>query len=152
MNTKATLNPQEIINSYGAFIEHNPPLPLCIQDVSVLPFSKELILSSLLGAIQQGQAQSNEVLHVGAILLAQFQPGVGNTPLHSGGFNLMEFLQRRPPTKSPETVKEEMNEMQAEIEKGKFLAAKYEIFRKLVDEDLQQIEAKFSALKAIKAE
>lgn len=142
---KAALNPEKVINEYGAFIENHPPSPLRIEDISVLPYPKDIILSALLNAMSPGQKEKNDFLHGGAIFLAQYQPGVGSEPLYQGGFDLNEFLLQRPTTKDPEAVRAKMKEMQVAIERGKKTAARFEEFNKLVAEDLRQIGVKFTA-------
>jgi hypothetical protein len=73
---------ETIISDYGQFMEHNPPLPTRIEDVSVLPHPKEMILDALLMEIGRGHpTHINEMMKVGATSLAQYQPGVGKEPI-----------------------------------------------------------------------
>jgi hypothetical protein len=77
----------KIIDDYGDFLERNPvPLGLLLVDETELPYPKKTILTAICVALR---VQTNPDIRAGliscAMVLANFQPGVGKIPLHPWG-------------------------------------------------------------------
>jgi hypothetical protein len=130
---------ETIISDYGAYMEHNPPLPTRIEDVSVLPHPKEMILDALLMEIRRGHpTHLNEMMKVGAISLAQYQPGVGNEPLEYLGMHISKL----PRTKDLEALRTQAKLLaEAQIK----TQDRFNEFSKLVQDDLRRISSKIAA-------
>jgi hypothetical protein len=120
-------------------MEHNPPLPTRIEDVSVLPHPKEMILDALLMEIRRGHpTHLNEMMKVGAISLAQYQPGVGNEPLEYLGMDIGKL----PRTKDLEALRTQAKLLaEAQIK----TQDRFNEFSKLVQDDLRRISSKIAA-------
>jgi TPR repeat protein len=128
-----------IIGDYGAFMEHNPSLPTRIEDVSVLPHPKEVILDALLMEIGRGHPRHlDEMMQVGARCLAQYQPGVGKEPLEKLGLDISKL----PRTKDPDALRAQAKLMSEAISKT---ADRFNAFEKLVEDDLRRISSKIAA-------
>ncbi|WP_337996271.1 hypothetical protein [Oleispirillum naphthae] len=79
-----------IINEYASYIEANPTGDE-IRDVSELPHPKETILEALLAEIRvEGDRGRREAIAACAAMLADYQSGVGETPLTSLGIDLSQ--------------------------------------------------------------
>jgi hypothetical protein len=137
-NRKAAIERQNIITDFGALMARSPALPTRIEDVSALPHPKDAILSALLLELTRGHdARMNEVLKVGAISLAQFQPGVGPEPLYMLGLPDSEvFAEGRD--------KEELMALAKRVTEHP-ARARFDEFNLKVAQDLKEIEAKLAA-------
>ncbi len=142
---KGAPNAEKIISDYSAFVGRHGPTPLRIEDVAVLPHSKDVILSALLNAVVPGDDKRNDFLMSGAIFLAQFQPGVGSEPLYQGGFDLTAPLRQRTATNDPAALRAKAEAMVAKAEKFKEQAKRFEVFSVLVEQDLRLMMARFKA-------
>ena len=130
---------ETIISDYGAFMEHNPPLPTRIEDVSVLPHPKEMILDALLMEIGRGHPENlDAMMQLGARCLAQYQPGVGTEPLEKFGMDISKF----PPTSDLEALRAEANLM---VEAQSKTGNRFNEFSKLVEDDLRRMTSKIAA-------
>jgi hypothetical protein len=70
------------IEQLEQLMERDPAIPLRIEDVSKLPHPKEALLDVLCFALVMTADQKfADTVGGGAILLAQYQPGVGSAPL-----------------------------------------------------------------------
>ena len=91
-NSKVTLRREKIIREYIVFINRTTPLPFRIKDVSMLPNPKEEILNALLYEIvSRISPKIIDMMRIGAINLAQFQPGLGNDPLELIGADVTKL-------------------------------------------------------------
>ena len=145
-NQQAVREREKVINEYGAFIARCPSLPTRIEDVSVLPHSKETILNALLLEIARGHTPHMNAAMVGlAMCLAQYQPGVGSEPLEMLGMNLAKL----PVTDDLETFRAQAERFLAAEEKTRPL---FDEFNKLVAKDLDQINAKIAAAERLRRE
>jgi hypothetical protein len=145
MTTKQTPEDREkIIHDYGRFIELRPPLPTRIDDVSVLPYSKETILSALLLEIVRCDVIHTEILRIAARDLAQFQPGVGCEALEFHGVDI---------AKLPMPAREDIEGWRAYWrfvgEATDKTQSRFDQFNKLVEEDLVQINAQIEVAIAL---
>jgi hypothetical protein len=129
---------ETIIQDYGALIERKPPLPTRIEDVSALPYPKTTILDALLFELGQGHPEHiTEMLRVGAISLAQYQPGVGREPLEMLGIEVSRLpvtlaeAKRLAPTPSK-------------------MQYRFKEFDRLVQDDLRSIKSRIAAAEARK--
>ncbi|WP_372072010.1 hypothetical protein P7L75_27960 [Tistrella mobilis] len=78
----------KIIRDYASYIEANP-LADEIRDVSALPHPKEETLTALLSELKQERDEGRrQAIGACAVLLADFQPGVGIKPLTALGIDL----------------------------------------------------------------
>lgn len=137
---KTALDREKIINEYGRFVERRPPIPTRIEDVSVLPYPKETILSALLLEITRGDVNRTEALRVCARDLALFQAGVGREPLEMLGIDISETS---PPPPSDIEALRAYARLIVEVE-GK-TRSRFEQFTKLVEADLVRIDAQIEA-------
>jgi hypothetical protein len=88
-NRRASEDRAQIISAYGKFIETRTMTPDEIADVKLLPFPKEELLEAIcLELIREPDESKRSAMEVGAILLANFQEGVGDEPLSMFGFQL----------------------------------------------------------------
>ncbi|MDE8346981.1 MAG: hypothetical protein POH28_12545 [Acidocella sp.] len=142
---KTAPSAEKIISDYVAFVERHNPSPLRIDDVAVLPHSKDVILSALLHAVAPDDDKRNDFLMSGAIYLAQFQPGVGSEPLYKDGFDLTANLRQQTATNDLTAVKAEIKAMAAKVEKFKEQAKRFEVFSALVEQDISLMMARFKA-------
>ena len=70
---------EEIIQDYGATLEHSAPTAGCVADVEKLPHSKERIKEAIALVLPEiDDAQLREYLKVGYMNLADWQEGVGD--------------------------------------------------------------------------
>jgi hypothetical protein len=123
---------KKIINDYGALIERHPPRSTRIEDVSVLPHPKEVILDALLSEIGRGHSKHmDDMLRVGAIYLAQYQSGVGNEPLEPRGTHKGKLPRANG-----------LDELRAEAKKRE----RFDQFNKLVESDLRRISLRIADL------
>jgi hypothetical protein len=74
---------EEIIADFGQLMEHNPPLPTRIEDVSTLPHPKQAILTALVRALLSNRypVQIEEYLKIALRSLPQYQIGIGQKPI-----------------------------------------------------------------------
>jgi hypothetical protein len=141
---KQTTQPshQPIIRDYRAFMERTPSLPTRIEDVSALPYPKELILEALLLEIGREQLQDIEAtMYVAAISLAQYQVGVGAKPLEMLGIDISKFPRTNDLKKLREQAKMFMDTQSRTKER-------FDHFNRLVEEDLRNITSKIAAAKS----
>ena len=76
----------EIIQRYGAVMEHQSPIPGCVADVSQLPYMKEQIKEALvIGLKANTDPQMKKTLIISYLQLADWQEGVGDS---DQGFDL----------------------------------------------------------------
>jgi hypothetical protein len=123
---------ETIIQDYGALMERKPPLPTRIEDVSALPHPKATILDALLSELGQGHsAHMAEMLRIGAISLAQYQPGVGREPLEMLGADA---------SKVPATLAE-AKRLAPALSKMQY---RFKELDKLVQDDLQRIKSRIA--------
>ncbi len=66
------------MNAYGKTIEFLAPPPGGVADENKLPFPKARIKSSILLMLKQATPEQRSVLCSGYLMLADFQPGVGD--------------------------------------------------------------------------
>lgn len=120
---------QRTIKDYGALVERSPPSPLRIEDVSKLPHPKETILTAvcLVLATIGDDDEFASSLKRGALGLAQYQPDVGDEPLHFFGFDLTEE-----PDLPPEEAIEQIASNPTED--------RYKRFNALVEKDIERIQ------------
>ncbi len=104
-NPSAPMSQQEaveIIQKYGAVMEHQSPTPGCVADLSKLPYMKEQIKEALvIGLKADANPQMKEMLKVGYLQLADWQEGVGDT---DQGIDLTNADLDDDPMKSAESV------------------------------------------------
>ena len=68
-----------IVNAYGKTLEYLSPSPLYVADENKLPFPKEQVKSALLLMLHvTADEKKRESLKVGYLMLADFQPDVGD--------------------------------------------------------------------------
>jgi hypothetical protein len=124
----------KVINDYGALMQRRPPRSTRIEDVSMLPHPKEIILDALLSQIGKGQSKHmDDMLRVGAMYLAQYQSGVGNEPLE----NLSVIKGRLPRANG-------LIEIRAEAQRR----SAFDRFNKLVEADLRRISLRIAAIQS----
>lgn len=88
-NSRKAEERARIIADYGAFMEHNPSGGGQIWDVKCLPYDKEVILDAICTEIAREDDEKRvEALKVGALLLANYQGGVGDQPISMLGVDL----------------------------------------------------------------
>jgi hypothetical protein len=130
---------QKIIDDYGALIERSPPSPLRIEDVSMLPHPKEMILTAACLALARSGDDQKFVtaLKYGAIGLAQYQPGVGDQPLHFFGFDLSKERDL-PPEDAIERITANPTE------------PRYKEFNALVEKDVERIKRILAQVESVR--
>ena len=70
----------EIIQEYGAVMEHDSPMPGCVADVGKLPYPKDQIKEALvIGLRATTDIQMRNFLQVGYLQLADWQEDVGDS-------------------------------------------------------------------------
>jgi hypothetical protein len=132
--TPAKASVGRIINDYGALMQCRPPRSTRIEDVSVLPHSKEVILEALLSQIGKDQPKHmDDMLRVGAIYLAQYQSGVGDEPLE----NLSMIRGKLPRANG-------LDEIRAEAGKRE----RFDQFNRLVESDLRRISLRIADIQS----
>jgi hypothetical protein len=135
---------EQIIRDYGAFMEQHPSLPTRIEDATLLPHRKELILDALFSAMGQPQPKEiQEFLRVAAMSLVQFQYNVGSEPLEQLGMDVAKF----PHTDDFKTLKEQAKRL---VEVQRQTADRFNEFSKLVEIDLQFVMKKIAAADALR--
>jgi len=135
---------EQIIRDYGAFMERHPPLPTRIEDTSVLPHQKAIILDALLSAMeQQNTAQTQEFISIAAMSLVQFQDNVGREPLEQLGMDISKF-----PSSNDLNVLREQIKLTVEAQRK--TEERFNAFNKLVQNDLQFVTAKIAAADALR--
>ncbi len=104
-NLSAPMSQQEaveIIQKYGAVMEHQPPTPGCVADLSKLPYMKAQIKEALvIGLKADADPQMKEMLKVGYLQLADWQEGVGYS---DQGIDLANANLDDDPMKSAESI------------------------------------------------
>ena len=135
---------EKIIREYGGFIERDAPLPTHIEDVSVLPYPKEIILSALLLEITRRDVAQTEALRICARDLAQFQPGVGREPLEMLGVDLAKL-----PSPPRNDIKGWRSYLRFVAEAKGNTRSRFEEFNKLVEDDLGRINSQIEAAVAL---
>ena len=136
----------KIITEYGKFIERHHQTA-GIQDVAVLPYPKETILSALLLEIVRGNVLQLEAIRICARLLAQFQLGVGPEPLERLGVDVAKL--QIPPKNAIEGQKSLVSFI---IEAENKTRSRFNEFKKLVDEDLARIDGQIEVAMALSQE
>ena len=123
-------------------MQNNVSLTTTIKDLSVLPYPKEIILDAILLELARGPSEHmTNSLSVGAISLAQYQPGVGEKPLKM--LDVDEF-----PSANDEAAMTALIQRLArpEAEANK---ARFDSFNRVVEEDLKKINAKVAAAREL---
>ena len=134
---------QQIIADYGRYIEANPPNGK-IRSTSELPHSKEEILEAItFQIVREKRSSSLKTLKLCALMLADFQEEVGSKQKISKKFNGLNFLS------------DFSHEEEALIKKTTRIAykkgfKKAKSVRKLVDDNLLQIENKLMVAEALR--
>lgn len=132
----------QIISDFGEFIESNP-IAGEIRDASELPYSKEEILDAIfLQLVAEDDENLRSAMEAGAVMLADFQDGVGSEPLTQLGASTEQILQST-------SLDEETIALAQKIA-GNSDSEKYETFRAMVDEELDTIQAKILAAEQIR--
>ena len=133
------LSMERLIRDYAAFLEQHPHNPTRIEDATVLPHRKELILDALFAAMEQSQPDRvQKFLCLAAVSLAQFQYQVGPEPLEQFGLNISTM----PRTKDV-TIWREYMKRSAEAQRR--TEDDFREFDKLVKDDVEFILRKISA-------
>ena len=84
-----TLTDNLIVVAYGRFLERERISFETIKDANLLPFEKEQILDAVLVEIVRADdLEIISALEFSAIMLAQFQEGVGSEPLYATGVDM----------------------------------------------------------------
>ncbi|SBW12747.1 exported hypothetical protein [uncultured Alphaproteobacteria bacterium] len=83
---------ERIVNDYASHVEANPTGDE-IRDVAELPHPKAAILDALLAELKgEGDRERREAIATCAVMLADYQPGIGRVPLTSLGIDLSKPL------------------------------------------------------------
>lgn len=127
----------EIISDFGDYLGSDPTGG-DIRDVSELPHSKEDIFRAIFLQLAVAEDESRiSALEVGAVMLADFQEGIGSEPLSLLGVPTERLV---PLSEN----KEDILAMAKEIAENPN-REKYETYRAIVDEDLVRIQEKLKA-------
>lgn len=135
----------EIIQDFGAYQERNPGVGE-IRDLSNLPHSKQEILDAIYFAIVLGEDEPmRQSLAAGAVMLANFQEGVGPKPLTALGMSNQELQASVDLMK--DLSKDERLSLSSKV--ASKIAENpdrenYEHFKKLADIDLEDIYGKLN--------
>jgi len=141
---------EQIISEYGSYIEKNPP-GLEFRDISELPYPKEQILDAIsLEIVRENNDLRNELLKVFAEMLANFQENVGPTPVTTLGISDTELIAAARMS-STATGRGDFSEVKDFALKFAAKIAnnpdkeKYELLRKVADEELVSIQSRLMA-------
>jgi hypothetical protein len=130
---------ERVIRDYGALVASNPPLPTRIEDTSMLPHPKDIILDALIYEIGRGYAANVEESLIGcAITLAQYQVGVGNKPLEMLSLDLVR-------TPKPTNLEELRQLAKRSVEISEKTELEFKKFNVLVENDLKIILSKIES-------
>lgn len=148
--TVAEYNSQEhrldIISDFGSMIE-NEKEPMAIKDISFLPHQKEKIVDAIFQEyVLQYEEYTLELLKTGLILISDFQPGVGPTPLTQLGIS---FEDLKPKNSDDEFDHEEFRRDVRRISSNP-TKAKYEHFHAIAEVELESYLKKIELLDKIK--
>ena len=94
---------EKVITDYAEILEQDP-VGVAIRDASELPHSKEKFLTSICAVLaQEDDAARRDALCSGALLLADYQDGVGTTPINQLGISTEEMARAKdkPGTSGP---------------------------------------------------
>ena len=131
---------RKIVEDYGIFVQRDAPLPTRIEDASVLPHAKNVIMDAIFREMARAKNDDiREFLKIGAIFLAQFQQGVGHEPLEMLGMDISKL----PSTQDPQKLRREIAMVLASQEKT---AKRFEAFNQIVQAEIALIEAKITGL------
>jgi len=137
---------EKIIQDFGAFIEQHGPLPTRIEDVSCLPYPKQKILNALIAtAAYTDDVKMRDSLETGAMLLAQYQDGVGNQPLEMMGVDITKLP-------LPKTLEESKKQAKFLVEMEAKTKERFNHFQQLVDADLKNIKGLIAAARTTRKE
>lgn len=76
----------EVVDAYGEYMQYNPLVLDEIRDQSALPYAKDLILKALtIKMLVEHDTEVREAIVSNALLLASFQPNVGDASLWRNG-------------------------------------------------------------------
>jgi hypothetical protein len=129
---------EQIIGAFGSLMQRNPPLPTRIEDVSVLPYPKDVILRALLEEMRGAHPKRMlDDMQVAALSLAQYQQGIGKVPVEMLGADLAKL----PKTSDLDALRREARQLVG-------AADRFAGFDKLVKDDMRRIR---SALQSIKS-
>jgi hypothetical protein len=99
----------EIIEAYGAILEHHPPSPLSVADSSQLPYPKEKIKEALITGINLTDNKNmKETLKIVFVELANWQQGVGDK---DQGLDFSEIDLNGDPRKALELYKKQHDDL-----------------------------------------
>ena len=88
---------KRIVDDLADMMAQGRTRPLAFYDVSLLPYSKEIILKAIEREILREPSDARiELLKVGALFLTTFQEGIGSKPLFELGLDLDELRRRAP--------------------------------------------------------
>lgn len=126
----------EILSEYGEYLESHPTA--CeIRDSKFLPHDKQAILEAIyLEIVRETDATRLEALKTCALMLADFQEGVGEQPLSPLGIDLTELTP---------ADREDAKALAKRIVAGNSGRERYESFSPRVEEDRANILAKLTA-------
>jgi len=126
---------EQIIKSYGEYLERNP-IADEIRDLSCLPFPKKQILEALIFAHKsESNDKRKELIKTVAITLASFQPDVGQEPLSALGYDLGSI--------DVNTV--DLDDLAAQIssDPSKFIRSRFQELNEVVTIEAKTILARF---------
>lgn len=143
-NRKMAKIREQIILEYGNYIEKHPPVGIEIRDVLELPYPKEEILDAItLEIVRQDSDQMVDAMKACAIMLSDFQEDVGPKPLGMLGISTSEL-------RAGVTSKDsDLNNLAAKIA-GNPDKEKFELLRKVADEELRSIQRKLLAAEELR--
>jgi len=144
-NRQVTLRREKIIHEYGAFMDRTPPLPTRIKDVSMLPYPKEEILNALLYEIVNRKSPKIiDMMRIGAINLALFQPGLGNDRIELIGSDVTKLsLSNKHDAEVPRMHTKLIPAAENQVQE------RFCEFKELVMEDLDRINSMIAAASTI---
>ena len=94
---------KRIVDDLADMMAQGRTRPLAFYDVSLLPYSKEIILKAIEREILREPSDARiELLKVGALFLTTFQEGIGSKPLFELGLDLDELRRRAPDPRATE--------------------------------------------------
>jgi hypothetical protein len=148
-NRKKAKIREQIVSEYGSYIENHPPVGE-IRDVSRLPYPKEEILDAItLEIVRENSDQRVEAMKACAIMLADFQETVGPMPLSILGLSDADLLSMASVLKKDENVLDSMIDHLKETTNNAD-KEKYDLFRKIADEELEYIKKKLMAAEELR--
>lgn len=129
---------RQIIGDFGELIEASAANAGVIYDISVLPHPKEKILHALMDELRNAQSgEDREFLKVGALLLCQYQFGVGASPIELIPSSI--FNQRA--TAAPDLRREAA----AIAEHSERVKPRHDAFDAVVEADIKRVKAMIEA-------